>query len=132
MKRFTTLLFGLLVAVAVAYAAPKEKEKIPILVTIELNDQFVDAIVDMVNLDVQADIEVTDVNLEFESPVKDAEKIEVTADEGLPSRGHRQIHDYGSNTFNSKHTPKGLLDKNWCRDKANPDTSFSMRYPLIE
>lgn len=129
MKIFT-LLFGLIIAATVVIAAPREKEKIPIQVNIEMND-ISDVAIN--TIDIQHFLEIVNQIYDLEIPAEKATEFNVVADEGLPNRGYLQVDN------KDKHTQKGLLNKNWCTENLSsihglspPDTSFSMRYPLIE
>lgn len=137
MKKFVTLIFGLLIACVAVFAVPKELEKVPLndLIKIEINH---DAVAPIVTSDIQIDVDdgVAETHMEIKDVSTASETIKYVAiDEGVPLAGHRRW-------FNPRQqTPIGLFNKNQVstgkrspgmHGLMRPGPDFSRRYNLIE
>jgi hypothetical protein len=92
MKKFVTLIFGLLIACVAVFAIPKELEKVPLndLIKIEINH---DATAPVVISDIQIDVDdgVMYRHMEINEVSTELETVKyIVLDEGIPLAGHRR------------------------------------------
>lgn len=140
MKKFATLLFGLLIACIAVFAVPKELEKVPLknLIKIEINHDVTAIVVDQnIQIDVDDGVAV-DNDVLIKCATEELELKYIVMDEGKPTAGHRRWFSPGNmqhfidkpadddsaarankgelNTppLFQNQTPIGLFDKNRC------------------